>query len=98
MIYRLISIMLSRFRMTVDDCIKEYKNLGQRLFKHPRRIAKGGFPWHRFSASVLEDFMRGLTSRHDKRSDDFGDHYGMERTDEDMCQWCVDSQIYNTKH
>ena len=83
--------MLSRFRMSVDDCIKEYKTLGQKIFENPRRMAKGGFPWHRFSARVLEEVVRGVTSRHNKQSDDFGDHYGMESADEDKCQWCVTS-------
>ena len=82
----------------MDDCIEEFKTLGQRLFKHPRPMATGGFPWYRFSARVLEDVIRGITSRHNKRSEDSGDHYGMERMDEDMCQWYVDSQIYNTKY
>lgn len=80
--------MLSRFRMTVDDCIEEYKTLGKKIFGRPRRMAKGGFPWHRFSARVLEEVICGVTSRHNKQSD-FEDHYGMERTDEDKCQWCV---------
>ena len=79
--------MLSRLRMTVDDCLKEYKTLGERIFGHPRRMAKGGFPWHRFSARVLEDVIRDVTSRHNVQSDVFESRYGMERMDEDMSQW-----------
>ena len=81
--------MLSRFRMTVDDCIEEYKTLGKKIFGHPRRLAKGGFPWHRFSAKTLEDVIRAVTAAHNIQSDDFENLYGMERDDEDMCQWCV---------
>lgn len=81
--------MLSRFRMTVDDCIEEYKTLGKKIFGHPRRMAKGGFPWHRFNARVLEDVIRDVTSRHNVQSDQFESRYGMERMDEDMSQWYV---------
>lgn len=81
--------MLSRFRMTVDECIEEYKTLGKKIFGHPRRMAKGGFPWHRFSAKVLEDVIRAVTSRYNVQSGVFESHYGMERTDEDMSQWYV---------
>ena len=79
--------MLSRLRMTVDDCIEEYKTLGEKIFGHPRRMAKGGFPWHRFSAKVLEDVIRDVTSRHNVQSDDFESRYGLERMDEDLSQW-----------
>lgn len=30
--------MLGRFRMTVEDCIDEYKNLAGRVFGHPRHL------------------------------------------------------------
>lgn len=79
--------MLSRFRMTVDDCIEEYKSLGKKIFGHPRRMAKGGFPWHRFNYRILEDVIRDVTSRHNVQSDQFESRYGLERMDEDMSQW-----------
>ena len=79
--------MLSRLRMTVDECIEEYKTLGKKIFGHPRRMAIGGFPWHRFSARVLKGVIRDVTLRYNVQSGDFGSHYGMERTDEDMSQW-----------
>lgn len=81
--------MLSRFRMTVDDCIEEYKTLGKKIFGHPRRMAIGGFPWHRFKARVLEDVIRDVTSRHNVQSDDFESRYGMDRIDDDMSQWYI---------
>lgn len=34
----LISIMLGRLRMSIDDCITEYENLGPKVFAHPRRF------------------------------------------------------------
>ena len=81
--------MISRFRMTVDDCIEEYKTLGKKIFKNPRRMAVGGFPWHKFSAKVLEEVIRKVTSRHNMRDDIFEALYGLERSDEDMSQWYV---------
>ena len=32
----LISIMLGRLRMSIDDCIAEYETLGLKVFAHPR--------------------------------------------------------------
>ena len=88
--------MLSRLRMTVDDCIEEYKSLGGQIFGHPRWMAIGGFPWHRYSAKVLQDVIRGVTTRHYKRSD-FESLYGMEKTDKDMCQWYVALTLHPRK-
>ncbi|KAK8138125.1 FabD/lysophospholipase-like protein [Apiospora sp. TS-2023a] len=34
----LIAIMLSQFRMTVEDCLEEYKKMGTDIFGHPRRL------------------------------------------------------------
>ena len=85
--------MLSRFRMTVDDCIEEYKSLGNKIFGHPRRMARGGFPWHRFNARVFEEVIRDVDSRHNIRIHDLESHYGMDRTDEDMSQWYAVSNL-----
>lgn len=74
--------MLSRFRMTVDDCIEEYKGLGERVFGHPRPMAKGAILWHKFDARVLEQVIREVTSRHSEARD-------FEATfpsDEDLCR------------
>ncbi|EJT82032.1 hypothetical protein GGTG_02006 [Gaeumannomyces tritici R3-111a-1] len=35
--------MLARLRMPVDDCIEEYKTLGDRMFGNPRRSYQGGW-------------------------------------------------------
>ena len=79
--------MLSRLRMTVDDCIEEYKSLGNKVFGHPRRMARGGFPWYRFNANILEKVIRDVTERHNMDSNVFETQYGMDRLDEDMSQW-----------
>lgn len=74
--------MLSRFRMTVEDCITEYKSLGERIFGHPRPIGKYAILWHKFSAQALEQVIQEVTSRHCEARD-------LEATfpsDEDLCR------------
>lgn len=79
---RLISIMLSRFRMTVDDCIEEYKTLGERIFGHPRPLAKGAILWHKFSAKTFEEVIRDVTARHSS----CGEFAPIYPSDEDLCR------------
>lgn len=67
----LISIMLSRLRMTVDDCIAEYKTLGQKIFGNPRPLAFGAIMWHKFDHRVLQDVIEDVTARHSDRSEEF---------------------------
>lgn len=55
--------------MTVDDCIKEYKTLGERIFGHPRPLAKGAILWHKFNAEKLEEVIKEVTKRHSEASD-----------------------------
>lgn len=44
----LISIMLGRLRMSVEDCITEYATLSESIFGHPRRASfRGPIPWPR---------------------------------------------------
>ena len=82
-LFRLISIMLSRFRMSVDDCISEYEALGQDVFGHPRPFAKAGFLWSKYSYRALESAIEKVTRKHSKTSE-FDVHYPL---DEDVCKW-----------
>ncbi|KAI4118207.1 MAG: hypothetical protein LQ338_007440 [Usnochroma carphineum] len=82
----LISIMLSRLRMTVDDCIMEYKSLGQKVFGNPRPLAFGAVMWHKFDYRVLEAVIQDVTARHSEKNEidelDFP-------SDEDFCRTVV---------
>ncbi|KAL8690818.1 MAG: hypothetical protein Q9224_004317, partial [Gallowayella concinna] len=82
----LISIMLSRLRMTVDDCIKEYKSLGQKIFGKPRPLAFGAVMWHKFDHRILETVIQNVTRRHCEKDEmdelDFA-------FDEDLCRTVV---------
>jgi hypothetical protein len=56
--------MLSRFRMTVDDCITEFKNLGREVFGRPRAFLAGGILSTKFDGKKLDDFINGVSDRH----------------------------------
>lgn len=75
--------MLSRFRMTVDDCIKEYQTLGAKVFGHPRPLAKGAILWHKFDYRTLEAVIKDVTQRYSEPGE-FGGNYAMN---EDVCKW-----------
>ena len=65
-LYRLIAILLGRFRMTVQDCIEEYKTLGEDVFGNPRffctlNFGLGDRP--RYKASRLEKVFKEVSAR-----------------------------------
>ena len=74
--------MLSRLRMSVDECIEEYKSLGQKVFGHPRPFCKGGFPWHKFDHKALEEAVQTVTARYGEESE-FGIIFP---SNEDLCR------------
>lgn len=78
--------MLSRLRMSVDECIEEYEALGEKIFGHPRPIPNGATLWHKFDCKVLEKVIRDVTKRYSEPSR-FESHYALDRTDQDMFQW-----------
>ena len=63
----LISIMLGRLRMNVDDCIEEYRTLGKEVFGHSRLFHLRSFPcfWPRekYNHKTLEGVIQGLIDR-----------------------------------
>ncbi|KAM0794634.1 acyl transferase/acyl hydrolase/lysophospholipase [Usnea florida] len=60
----LISIMLFCLRMTVHDCINEYKILGDKIFGHPRPCSWGGILWPKYSSDALKRVVIEATARH----------------------------------
>lgn len=75
--------MLSRFRMTVDDCIEEYKALGEKIFGHPRLLAtKGAILWHKFNAKNFVKVICDVTSRHSEGGEFAVDYPSRE----DLCR------------
>ena len=64
----LISIMLGRLRMNVDDCIEEYRTLGKEVFGrsrlfHLRSIPPFWFPREKYNHKTLEGVIQGLVDR-----------------------------------
>ena len=81
----LISIMLSRLRMTVEECISEYRSLGEQIFGHPRPLNIGGFPWPKFNQKVLKSVIQDVTARYDDKKSEFK-HDVTFPSNEDFCR------------
>ena len=69
--------------MTVDDCIKAYKTLGQRVFGHPRPLAKSAVLWHKYIHQALRSVIEKVTREYGERSE-FSPKYPLH---EDVCRW-----------
>lgn len=66
----LIAIMLGRLRMTVPDCIAEYKTLGQEVFGKPRMVFTlryGVGDRFKYNAANLEKVFRSVAERRSER-------------------------------
>lgn len=62
----LISIMLGRLRMSVDDCMLEYEKLSDDIFGHPRWASvKGPIPWLRdkYDGETIQKAVEDVISR-----------------------------------
>ena len=84
--------MLQRFRMTVDDCIEEYKTLGGEVFGRPRPPVVNKLR-PKFDEKILEKAIKDVCERR-------GEHVGWNElgysfennTDNDMSKWFVETQ------
>ena len=81
--------MLSRLRMSVDECLQEYESLGGKVFGHPRPIPARGLLWPKYDHKRLETAIRTVTSKYNGGRSEFESQFAMDRTDEDMFQWYV---------
>lgn len=62
----MIAIMLSQYRMTVEDCIDEYKKMGSAVFGKPRRLHAANWPLTdrtKFSTKRLEGAFEDVIHR-----------------------------------
>jgi hypothetical protein len=82
----LISIMLSRLRMSVEDCIKEYKDLGSKVFGHPRPFPNKGVVWHKFDSKKLHAVIEEVVQQHHTKTNQIRHTYPSH---EDFCQTVV---------
>ena len=79
---RLISIMLFCLRMTVHDCLKEYKVLGDKIFGHTRPCSWFGILWPKYSSDSLKRVINEATRRHN--STGYRLNYEIEKN---LAQW-----------
>ncbi len=56
--------MISRFRMTVDDCLHEYRTLGSDVFGKPRLLTLKSLLWNKFNEQRLKNAIQKVTFRH----------------------------------
>ena len=60
--------MLGRFRMTVLDCIIEYRNLAQQMFGKPRVLTRQiGSDRYKYNADELEEAFKEFTNRRSEK-------------------------------
>ncbi len=82
--------MLSRLRMTVDDCIKEYETLGNDIFGH-RRLSLQGVLRPKYSSRALETLIDEVSKRHSTLASRA--KYCTQREDDDLCRWYVSKRL-----
>ena|SRR2546421_7575428 len=70
LVLRIIAIMLGRLRMTVIQCMREYKRIGTKVFGHRRLLH-----YYRYSHKKLEAAFKDVIERncHDAGSAGRGD-------------------------
>jgi hypothetical protein len=62
--------MLCRFRMTVEDCLGEYKRMSQNIFGKPRWVSQrnvGFVHWPKYNAVYMEQAFKQVTSKRGER-------------------------------
>ena len=87
---RLISIMLARLRMTVDECIREYETLGDVVFGHSR-VSLNGLLRPKYSSRSFEELIQSVGEAHTIHPFDL--NYHTDKFDDDLCKWFVSPYI-----
>jgi hypothetical protein len=62
--------------MSIDDCIDEYAQMGDRIFGKPRLFSmRGPIPWaqEKYDYRKLEAAIKDVISRRDRKPDQFSD-------------------------
>ncbi|KAI0860405.1 acyl transferase/acyl hydrolase/lysophospholipase [Xylaria cubensis] len=86
----LITILLSRFRMTVDDCLQEYETMASSVFGHPKLIysMKFGVGGNKFHRASLEQAVKKVSERRaEQRTEDYSEF--LFQTEIDTCRGIV---------
>ncbi|KAI1317485.1 FabD/lysophospholipase-like protein [Xylariaceae sp. FL0255] len=86
----LIAILLSRFRMTVEDCLEEYETMARCIFGHPRLIhnIRFGIGGNKYHTKHLENAVKEVIERRaERRSENHTDV--LFRTEIDTCRGVI---------
>jgi hypothetical protein len=75
--------------MTVADCIKEYEQLGEKVFGHPRPPGVASIVTHKFDADDLKKAISEVTTRHGERMEDENSEVQFP-SHEDLCKTSAD--------
>jgi hypothetical protein len=83
--------------MTVCDCIKEYKELGEKVFGHPRPPGVASIVTLKFDADDLKKAIRDVAKRHgETMEDEYSEVQYLSH--EDLCKTLVDlPQNFNNR-
>ena len=89
--------MLGRLRMSVDDCIKAYKDLDGDIFRNPRTFSIRGpalWPKGKYDHRGLERAIRQVVQKHDPP--DLTPHNARPElaSDPDKCKTYVSSKYF----
>jgi hypothetical protein len=79
--------MLGRLRMTIDDCIEEYKKMGAAIFGKPRIFSmRGPILWNqeKYDHRKLETAIKDVIKRRHSKADQVGD--SMYPSNPDRCR------------
>jgi hypothetical protein len=76
--HRLITIMLTTLRMSVDDCLQEYRTLAGQVFGNPRTIHHAGelgvlVHRNKYATTNLENAIKDVLRRRGETADDGAD-------------------------
>jgi hypothetical protein len=72
--------------MSVEDCITAYKQLGGKVFGHPRLLPNKGVMWHKFNWRRLRDVIEEVVQEHHTKTRQFHNTFPSE---EDFCRTYV---------
>ncbi|KAI1740597.1 FabD/lysophospholipase-like protein [Xylaria scruposa] len=95
----LITILLSRFRMTVDACLREYKIMAGSVFGHPRLVysMKFGIGGNKFRRDSLEQALKKVIERRaERRTEDYSEF--LFQTEIDTCRGIVLATHVGDRH
>ncbi|KAH8585557.1 acyl transferase/acyl hydrolase/lysophospholipase [Bisporella sp. PMI_857] len=85
----LIAIMLSRWRMPVDEALDKYKVFGGRIFGKPRKFSILGWPHNKHDKRELEEALKDIVREKTPGTAAEATKFRMLRSPDDLCRTAV---------